>query len=219
MLDESNLIQKIAIWTLPVVLAITVHEVAHGWVALRCGDRTAQMMGRLTLNPIKHIDPIGTLVVPGILLLLGGFVFGWAKPVPVTWENLRRPKLDMAIVAAAGPFSNFIMALIWAILLKLGLTVGGTWGWFSQPIVHMAQAGITINLVLMVLNLIPIPPLDGGRIAVGLLPGPLAWQLSRLERFGMIIVLGLLFTGVLSWIMSWPVSALGKLIYSLVGLR
>lgn len=219
MLDESNLIQKMAIWTLPVVLAITVHEVAHGWVALRCGDRTAQMMGRLTLNPIKHIDPIGTLLVPGILLLLGGFVFGWAKPVPVTWENLRRPKLDMAIVAAAGPFSNFIMALIWAILLKLGLTVGGTWGWFSQPIVHMAQAGITINLVLMVLNLIPIPPLDGGRIAVGLLPGPLAWQLNRVERFGMIIVLGLLFTGALSWIMSWPMSALGRIVYSLVGLH
>lgn len=216
-MDETSAIQRIAIWALPVLLAITVHEVAHGWVALRLGDRTAQMLGRLTLNPIKHIDPVGTLLVPGLLLLIGGFVFGWAKPVPVTWDNLRNPKRDMAIVAAAGPLSNFIMAAMWAILLKVGVSVGASWSWFSQPLVMMAQAGITINLILMVLNLVPIPPLDGGRIAVGMLPGPWAWRLSRIEPYGMFIVLGLLVTGVLSWLMSGPIQVLRKAILMLAG--
>lgn len=216
-MDETSAIQRIAIWALPVLLAITVHEVAHGWVALRLGDRTAQMLGRLTLNPIKHIDPVGTLLVPGLLLLIGGFVFGWAKPVPVTWDNLRNPKRDMAIVAAAGPLSNFIMAVMWAILLKVGVSVGASWSWFSQPLVMMAQAGITINLILMVLNLVPIPPLDGGRIAVGMLPGPWAWRVSRIEPYGMFIVLGLLVTGVLSWLMSGPIQVLRKAILMLAG--
>jgi len=218
-LDELNAIQRIAIWTLPVVLAITVHEVAHGWIALKLGDRTAQMMGRLTLNPIKHVDPVGTLLVPGVLLLFGGIVFGWAKPVPVTWENLRSPKRDMAIVAAAGPLSNLLMAVVWALLLKAGLSVGASWSWLSHPLVMMANAGIMINLVLMVLNLMPIPPLDGGRIAVGVLPDAWAWQLSRIEPYGMFIVLGLMFAGALSWLMSPPINMVRKLVLSLVGLH
>jgi Zn-dependent protease len=205
---EFSLAQKIIIWAIPVLFAITVHEVAHGWVALKLGDRTAQMMGRLTLNPFKHIDPIGTLLVPGILLVLGGFIFGWAKPVPVSFQNLRRPKADMAWVALAGPMANLVMALIWALVAKIGLSLAQTGSGIGEPMLFMGVAGILINAMLMMLNLLPLPPLDGGRVLVSVLPGPLSWQVSRLEPYGFVILLALLFFGLLGLIL-WPlVSAL-----------
>ncbi len=218
-MNELTLIQKIIIWAPPVLLAITVHEAAHGWMARRLGDPTAFMLGRLTLNPLKHIDPVGTVVVPLILLLLpGGFIFGWAKPVPVTWENLRRPKRDMALVALAGPASNLLMAFIWALIAKLGFSLSATMPTLAQPMILMAGAGISINAVLMVLNLLPIPPLDGGRIMTGVLPGPLAWKLSRIEPYGFIIIVALLASGLLSQIMGPPIQLLQSLLYGIIGL-
>src|SRR3990172_1442761 len=209
--------QLVAVAFLPLLFAITVHEVAHGWVAKKFGDPTAQRLGRLTLNPLKHIDPIGTILVPGLLLLLGGFIFGWAKPVPVTWETLRHPKRDMAIVSAAGPGSNFAMAILWGLLAKLGSVLPAGYDWAALPMQYMGQFGIVINVVLMVLNLLPLPPLDGGRVAVGLLPGPMAWQLSRLEPYGFFILLGLLATGLLGYILGPPVHLIERLIFMLVG--
>ena len=200
-MDELNAMQRIAVWALPVIFAITVHETAHGWVALRFGDPTARMLGRLTLNPIKHIDPVGTILVPGILLMLGGIIFGWAKPVPITYENLRNPKRDMALVALGGPLSNLIMATFWVLIAQTGAWFGGDVGLF---LVYMAVAGIFINIILMVLNLLPLPPLDGGRVAVGLLPGPASWQLSRIEPYGFPILVLLLVTGILGQIL-WPI--------------
>ena len=203
-MDTSlTIAQKIAIWALPVLLAITFHEVAHGWTARALGDHTAERMGRLSLNPLKHVDPIGTVLVPGILLLLGGFLFGWAKPVPVVMGNLRNPRRDMAIVAVAGPLSNFAMAIAWGLLLKLALPhMGGSGMWLGVN--YMARAGIFINIVLMVLNLIPIPPLDGSRIVPGLLPANAARQYNRIEPYGLIILLLLMATGMLASIMSGP---------------
>ena len=200
---DFSLIQKIIVWALPVLFAITAHEVAHGWVALKLGDRTAQMMGRLTLNPFKHIDPVGTLLIPGLLLMIGGVVFGWAKPVPVTFQNLRKPKSDMAWVALAGPMANLIMAVIWALLAKLGLGLFQSGMTLFEPLIYMGVAGVLINTMLMMLNLLPLPPLDGGRILVSVLPGPLSWQVSRLEPYGFFILLALLYFGVLSMVL-WP---------------
>src|SRR5210317_2286465 len=180
-MEELTTVQRIAVWALPILFAITVHEVAHGWVARRLGDPTAYMMGRLTLNPIRHIDPIGTVLVPLALTLMGGFIFGWAKPFPVTWENLRNPKRDMVLVAAAGPLANLAMALLWALAMKVGVLLGDEARWVALPLIYMGFAGITINLVLMVLNLLPLPPLDGGRVVAGLLPDRLAWRYGRLE--------------------------------------
>lgn len=202
-MDELSLMQRIVVWSLPVIFAITVHEVAHGWVAKQLGDPTAMMMGRLTLNPIKHIDPIGTIVVPLVLLMLGGFIFGWAKPVPVTWENLRKPKRDMALVAIAGPAANLIMAILWALVIKISFLIGGTIDSLAALLLAMGQAGILINVILMVLNLLPLPPLDGGRVATSLLPGPLSYKFSRIEPYGFFILLGLLATGLLGKIL-WP---------------
>lgn len=214
-MNELSLIQKVVVWSLPVLFAITVHEVAHGWVAKRLGDPTAMMLGRLTLNPLKHIDPIGTVVVPIMLLMLGGFIFGWAKPVPVTWRNLRNPKRDMALVALAGPIANLLMALIWALVVKIGMLIIATMPFVGQPMIYMGSAGIFINIALMVLNLLPLPPLDGGRVASGLLPGPLSYKFDKLEPYGFFILLGLLATGILSSIMNPPMGALLNLIYSL----
>ena len=198
---ELNLVQKIAVWVVPVLLAITVHEVAHGWIARKLGDNTAFMLGRLTLNPLKHVDPMGTIVIPGLLLLMqAGFIFGYAKPVPINWKNLRHPKRDMALVAAAGPGANLLMAIGWALLIRLGLLLGET----GMALVLMGVAGITINIILMVLNLLPLPPLDGGRVMTGLLPGPLAYRFSRIEPYGFFILIGLLVTGVLGMVL-WPV--------------
>lgn len=218
MLDLS-LPQLIAVAVLPLIFAITVHEVAHGWVAKRLGDPTAQRLGRLTLNPIKHIDPVGTLLVPGLLLAVGGFIFGWAKPVPVTWENLRHPKRDMAIVAVAGPGANLIMALLWALVAKLGTLLPESLSWAATPLVYMGQFGIVINAVLMVLNLLPVPPLDGGRVAVGLLPNRIGWQLARIEPFGFFVLLALLATGVLGRIIGPPVNFVQSVVSVAVGLQ
>ncbi len=213
---ELTLLEKIIVWAIPVVFAITVHEVAHGWVANYLGDSTAKSLGRLTLNPIKHIDPIGTVALPLILVYLGGFIFGWAKPVPVTWQNLRSPRRDMAIVAAAGPVANLVMMVLWAILAKIILTIDQTPGPLLQFILVMCSIGIIINIILMVLNLLPLLPLDGGRVVTSLLPPHLAMLYSRLEPFGLIIILVLLITGILANIMMPMVSGLESLIYSLI---
>ena len=215
---ELSLIQKIAVWSLPVLFAITVHEVAHGWVARRLGDPTAFMMGRLTLNPLKHIDLVGTVIVPLVLVVLGGFIFGWAKPVPVTWQNLRKPKRDMALVALAGPLANLLMAIGWAIVAKIGFLIAADIPFAGQPMIYMGSAGILINIILMVLNLLPLPPLDGGRIMTGILPGPLSYQFSRIEPYGFFILLGLLATGILGDILSPLVQGVLSLLYSVLSL-
>jgi Zn-dependent protease len=194
---DLPLIQKIIIFAIPIIFAITVHEVAHGWVAYKLGDHTAKMLGRLTLNPIKHIDPIGTVLVPALLIYMGGFLFGWAKPVPVDWRNLRNPKRDMAYVAVAGPASNLIMAIIWAIIYKLALISGPSSGGPMYALEQMCYVGIGINTLLMILNLFPVPPLDGSRVMASLLPPKLAISYNKLEPFGLFIVLALLMTGVL----------------------
>ena len=189
----DNIIYMLAVNAIPLLTAITLHEAAHGYAARLFGDRTAEMMGRISLNPIKHIDWVGTVVVPALTLAVGGFFFGWAKPVPVNAANLRNPKTDMIWVAAAGPASNLVMAIGWAILLKFNV---------NSAINAISVAGIAWNVGLMVLNLLPILPLDGGRILAGLLPGPLSYKYSRLEPYGMFIVLGLSFAGLLGVILS-----------------
>ena len=204
---ELNLIQKISVFALPVLFAITLHEAAHGYAALKFGDRTAQLLGRISLNPLRHVDLVGTIIVPLAILLIsklsggGGILFGWAKPVPVNFNQLRRPKQDMLWVAAAGPGANLLMALIWAGLIKLALALSGSA--LATPLALMGAAGIFINAVLMALNLIPLPPLDGGRILVSLLPTPLAIKVARIEPYGLFLLLGLMYLGILGRIM-WP---------------
>jgi len=189
-------IQRVVVLAVPILFAITVHEVAHGWIAKRLGDPTAMMLGRLTLNPVKHIDPVGTVLVPLITVLIGGFIFGWAKPVPITYQNLRRPKRDMIFVAIAGPVANLIMAILWAIVLKLSVLLSSysSLYWVSQPFMYVGTAGILINIFLMALNLLPIPPLDGGRVVAGLLPGPLSYKFGLIEPYGLLILILLFVT-------------------------
>ena len=211
-MEEFSLIQKITLGVVPVVFAITVHEVAHGWVASRLGDQTARLLGRLTLNPLKHVDVVGTVILPLLLLVLGGFIFGWAKPVPVDWRNLRRPRLDMALVAAAGPGANLVMLLLWGLFGRYLIAQEATLGDAVSPWFYMVGVGITINIALIVLNLLPLPPLDGSRIVAALLPPRQAVQYNRLERWGILILLVLLATHVLDRIMLPPM----RLIYQLV---
>jgi len=214
-------LETIVLWAVPVVFAITLHEAAHGYVAKLFGDRTAEMLGRITLNPLKHIDPIGTLLVPGVLLTLAWInkspplVFGWAKPVPVNFGNLRDPRRDMIWVAAAGPGSNFLQALLWALILVA--TAPGGFG-PSAALFEMADIGFKVNLVLMALNLLPLPPLDGGRVLAGLLPVRAAAALARVEPFGFFIILALLGTGLLNDLMRPLVRAAASLIAGIVGL-
>lgn len=217
----DSLITTLAIWALPVLLAITLHEAAHGYVARYFGDPTADEAGRITLNPFSHIDPVGTVLVPaGILalsLLFGssGMLFGWAKPVPVNFARLRNPKADMFWVAAAGPFMNLMMAFGWAAVLKVVHSSGA--GAYTDALIQMSIAGITINAILLFLNLLPLPPLDGGRIAVSLLPDRLAWNFARIEPYGFPILLVALFSGILGAIL-WPmISAFRSLISILFG--
>lgn len=200
-MEEFSIIQKIAIWALPVIFGVTLHEAAHGYVAHKLGDDTAYLMGRITLNPIKHIDPIGTVVLPLLLLATTGFVFGWAKPVPVNMYRLRKPRRDMALVGLAGPFSNLLMAIFWMALFKVGYTFFPHNEQMVRGMLYMSMAGVSINLVLMVLNLIPIPPLDGSRFLSYLLPPKMDELFNRLTPFGIIIILVLIATGVLSRIM------------------
>ena len=191
----ESVIQTITVYAIPVLLAITVHEAAHGYVARHFGDDTAHVAGRITLNPLKHIDPIGTIVVPLMMAVLSPFVFGWAKPVPVNFGRLRHPKRDMIWVAAAGPGSNLVMAILWLLFAKALVLLGMR----EQFFLMVAAAGIQVNLMLMALNLLPVPPLDGGRILVGVLPHRLAWQVARIEPYGFVILLVLLFTNTLGF--------------------
>ncbi len=216
---EFNLVQTLAIYALPVIFAITLHEAAHGYVARHFGDNTAYVLGRVSLNPVRHIDLVGTILVPLLILVTskllgsGGILFGWAKPVPVDFSALRHPKRDMLWVAAAGPLANLLMAMLWALVLKIALITA--LNAFTLPLSLMAEAGITVNLVLMVLNLLPILPLDGGRIAVSLLPNRLAYRFSRLEPYGFPILLLLLFTNKLGIILNPPLLLSMRLIESI----
>lgn len=215
-MEAFSLVQKIILGAVPVVFAITVHEVAHGWVASRLGDQTARLLGRLTLNPVKHMDPIGTVALPLIMLAIGGFMFGWAKPVPVDWRNLRHPRRDMALVAAAGPGANLLMLAGWALFARVLIEQQDRFGESVLAWFYMAGIGITINIALIVLNLLPLPPLDGSRIVSALLPPAQAQKYNRLERHGMLILLVLLATGVLGRLLLPPVQWLHGLVQLLL---
>ena len=215
-MDVNSLVQTVAIYALPVLFAITLHEAAHGYVARHFGDMTAHAEGRISLNPVRHIDVVGTLVVPlAILLLSGGrFLFGWAKPVPVNYSALRKPRQHLALVAAAGPAANLAMTLAWAVLLKIAVLLPA--GSSSHFLALMAQAGIMVNLVFMFLNLLPILPLDGGRIVASLLPQRAAWRYAKLEPWGLPLLILLLATNVLNFVLEPLVGASGALIQALM---
>ena len=215
-MPEFTLVQKIIIYAVPILFAITVHEVAHGWMASKLGDQTARMMGRLTLNPLKHIDPVGTVIVPVFMLIFTPFVLGWAKPVPVDWRNLRRPRQDMAWVALAGPGANLAMLCFWALLAKFIASTGFGNTQAALPLMAMALAGIFINIILMLLNMIPIPPLDGSRVVSAILPPRTALQYNRLEPYGIIIILVLLVTGVLGRFFLPIIGSLDRIVRSFV---
>ncbi|MFP4131092.1 MAG: site-2 protease family protein [Thiohalospira sp.] len=221
MLDQLSVIQTIAVVALPLLFAIVVHEVSHGWAALALGDRTAEMLGRLSLNPVRHIDPFGTVILPlGLVITasLAGtppFVFGWAKPVPVTWENLARPRRDMALVAVAGPLSNLAMALLWGLLAKGGYGLGSGVGDF---LVLVGLIGVVVNLVIGLLNLVPIPPLDGSRLVSAILPESAAATYNRAESWGVVALLLLLVFGLLDPVLGPLVSGLRQGIHQFIGL-
>ncbi len=217
-MPELNLFYTLFVFVVPVLFAVTVHEVAHGWVASQFGDQTAKSLGRLTLNPIKHIDLVGTILVPVIMFYTSGFIFGWAKPVPVDWRNLGHPRRDMALVAIAGPAANFLMILFWAVLAKIITLLGADSNNLAQLILIMCGIGITINIVLMILNLFPLLPLDGGRVMTAMLPRNLAIPFSRLEPYGLIILVLLLFSGILWKILLPIISGTENLIYHLIQL-
>jgi len=212
---DLTVIQKIAIWAIPVIFAITMHEVAHGWVASLFGDQTARLAGRLTINPVKHMDLMGTVVVPLVMLVIGGFIFGWAKPVPVDARNMRNPRYSMVIVALAGPVSNLLMALFWALVVKFGLILDN---WFSTGLIYMGQAGMMINIVLCVLNCLPIPPLDGGQALAHLLPGRAGWYMYRIEPYGFLILVILILSGILSFVIEPVIYTLLRWLSMLFGL-
>jgi Zn-dependent protease len=215
-LDLSVFLYKISYWTIPVLFAITLHEVAHGWMARYFGDRTAEMLGRLSLNPLRHIDPVGTVLVPGILLATSGMLFGWAKPVPVATKALRNPRLAGILVALAGPLANFVMAGLWCAVLAGIVRVNGN-ETLIRWIASMAQAGILINVILALFNLLPIPPLDGGRVLTGLLPSQWGARLSKFEPIGLFLVVGLSVLGLLGWLFNPAMHTIGRVITDVMG--
>jgi Zn-dependent protease len=215
-LDLSTFLTKVSIWAIPLLLAITLHEVAHGWTARFFGDRTAELLGRLSLNPLRHIDPVGTLLVPAVLLAIGLPVIGWAKPVPVATKALRNPRRAMLLVSLAGPLANLAMAALWCVALGLVVRVHGNLtlvGWIAS----MAQAGIIANTILGLFNLIPIPPLDGGRVVAGLLPPSMATRFERVEPVGFLIVVGLAALGMFGWLLEPASRIVGHVISVLLG--
>lgn len=218
----QELIVTLTIWALPVLFAITLHEAAHGYAARHFGDRTAELAGRISVNPIRHIDPVGTILVPGLILITsslvgaGTMLFGWAKPVPVNFGRLKNPKADMLWVAAAGPFANLVMAIGWALLFRVA--VGMPDNAYALPMAKMADAGMQINAVLMLLNLVPLPPLDGGRIAVSLLPPGPAYKFAQIEPYGFPILLFLLLTGILGDILGPLVALFRFALATVIGL-
>lgn len=221
-IDIVGFLQRLPIYLIPMIFAITVHEVAHGWVAKYRGDPTAMMLGRLTLNPAKHIDPLGTFLVPLVMLLMSGgrLAFGWAKPVPVAFRNLRNPRGDMILVAAAGPAANLLMALGWSLLLAIELSLGnlavtGPGQWFAE----MFAFGIRINVLLALFNMFPIPPLDGGRVLTGLLPPGPAGALESVEPYGFVIVIALWYLGVIAAVIGPPFVFLNNFFMSVAGLH
>lgn len=230
MSDFSTIAYTVSVWAIPVLLAVTMHEAAHGWMAWRLGDDTAKRLGRVTFNPLRHIDPFGTFMLPVMLLLASGgrMMFGFAKPVPVNFRGLRRPRRDMVLVAIAGPATNLILAITAAALMHtLGLFSGTVREWISMNL----QAAVWINLLLGVFNMLPVPPLDGGRVAVGLLPWRLGSRLARLERAGIPIILGVVFIlpwigdkvgldlNIFWWLVGVPTSLLELVVYRLVGIQ
>ncbi|MDH5424593.1 MAG: site-2 protease family protein [Gammaproteobacteria bacterium] len=217
-MDFNQILEVVTIWALPVIFAITLHEAAHGWVANKLGDPTARVLGRITMNPLKHIDLIGTVIVPLVLVVLGGFVFGWAKPVPVDMRNFKQPFKDMALVAAAGPISNLLMACFWTLIMAIAINWLTPDQWIKRPLAMMSQAGVVINLILMVLNLLPLLPLDGGRVVTGLLSPRAAMTFMKIEPYGMIILLLLLFSGILGKILGPVVGQLQSIVYTIVGI-
>ena len=215
-MQTDHLIQTISVAAIPILFAITLHEAAHGYAARMFGDNTAYLEGRISLNPLRHIDPVGTVLLPLVTLALGGVLFGWAKPVPVNFGALRNPKKDMFWVAIAGPASNLIMAIIWALLFKMAYSYPDNY--FSEPLIDMSKIGIQINMVLMVLNLSPLPPLDGGRVAVSLLPHRQAYQLSKIEPYGMFILIAMAMTPVLGAVLYPLVKLAESLLFIMVGI-
>jgi Zn-dependent protease len=215
-LDLNAFLKNVSIWVIPVLIAITLHEVAHGWMARYFGDRTAELLGRLSLNPLRHIDPIGTVLVPGLMLAVGGPVFGWAKPVPTATSVLRNPRRAMIFVALAGPAANILMAAIWCAVLGAIIRVKGNVT-LDYWIAEMAQAGIWVNVVLAVFNLLPIPPLDGGRVLAALLPPRLGARLEKIEPVGLVLVLGLSAFGMFGWLFDPAYRVMGHVIFALMG--
>jgi len=217
-MNELTLLQQLIVAIPPILLAVSFHELAHGWVALRLGDHTAQMLGRLSLNPLRHIDPVGTVIVPILLFMTAGVIFGWAKPVPIDWRNLHQPQRDMALVAAAGPVANLLMAIAWAILLRSAVGLDGGLPWLSAPLIYMGLTGIIVNLLLAALNLIPLPPLDGSRVVSALLPRRWAQIYNRIEPYGLFVLLLLLLSGGLQTLLTPVIGAIEQLAYGILKL-
>jgi Zn-dependent protease len=217
---ELSTVQQIAVWILPVLFAITLHEAAHAWVAYQLGDSTAKAAGRVSFNPSRHIDPIGTLLVPIVVLVLSNFsfVFGWAKPVVINSSKFKNPRRDIALATGAGPLANLIMVILWAFILKIGLMLNPQTSSFSLFLILSARAGIIINLLLAIFNLLPIPPLDGSKIVASFLPARQAIAYEKIEPYGFFILLALLFTGILNWLISPPITWLLNLLSNLFNL-
>ncbi len=221
-MELHSAIQTISVAALPLIFAITLHEAAHGWAANKLGDRTALILGRISLNPAKHIDLFGTIILPFFMLILGGFIFGWAKPVPVNQHKLHNPRRDMVLVALAGPAANLLTAILWGLVAKLGFMTANHPSLLQSSaefFVLAGKFGVMINVVLLVLNLLPIPPLDGSRVVSSLLPKSLSETYDTIERYGIWILLGLLVTGALQYVLIPPVYALTQLISRMLGIQ